>query len=264
MGRQFCTSMPPVNGGQSASGCFDSSVTTAEAMCQNMFQWKTTPSGAVNNQDPFHYWLVSQVEQTANEHDCKDIAANVGPQSYGLDTGPVASLTMQGTTTSLRAKGGFAKVGVVCDSESESCSTILTSMKIQFQDVTISGLTLHNPEAALVAPATTDFYTGKLPAGSVKIDIEGDVTAIRTCQDGVLQRPAPDHLYVRDDRFAERGVLGYGRHFGGGDSRPSRGPSRSLRRRPRRTPRAPTRPRCSSCSGSRRRPTGALRRSRSR
>jgi hypothetical protein len=177
-GTQFCTSMPPVNGGQSASGCFDSTVTTAEAMCQNMWQWKTMPANAVNKLDEFHFVSVEQVELTASEHDCNDIASNVGPQAYGIDAGPVASLTTQGTTTSLRAKAGFAKVGRVCDSESEFCSTILTSMKVQLQDVTISGLTVHNPEATLVAPATTDFATGKLPVNSVKLNIEGDITAV--------------------------------------------------------------------------------------
>jgi hypothetical protein len=77
-GTQYCTSMPPVNGGQSTSGCFDSTTTTAELFCQNNFRFPLLPPGAANQSDEFHYWRVAQVEPEDTEADCQIQANNVG------------------------------------------------------------------------------------------------------------------------------------------------------------------------------------------
>jgi hypothetical protein len=76
-GTQYCTSMRPVPGGQSTSGCFDSTVTTAEELCQNGFKFPTVPVGASNTSDQFHFWQVDQVELNATEADCQAEANSI-------------------------------------------------------------------------------------------------------------------------------------------------------------------------------------------
>ena len=76
-GTQYCTAMPPVNGGQSTSGCFDSTKTTAELVCQNDFRFPLLPPGAANQSDGFHYWRVAQVVPEDTEADCQALVNNI-------------------------------------------------------------------------------------------------------------------------------------------------------------------------------------------
>jgi hypothetical protein len=177
-GTQFCVSMPPVVGGQSTSGCFDSTVTTAELLCQNMFQFPKTPANAANNSDQFHFWEVDQVELNATETDCQNEANNIGFAAYGVAPGLIGKFTLHGATTSLTAKGGALTIRTSCNPETELCTTTLGTMKLELADVTVAGLTLHNPEATLIAPATATFELSNMPANSIKLEIEGDVTAL--------------------------------------------------------------------------------------
>ncbi len=85
-GTPYCTSMPLVNGGQSTSGCFDSTTTTAELFCQNNFQFPMPPPGAVNQSAQFHSWRVAQVLQENSEADCRTQANNLGFAGHGLST----------------------------------------------------------------------------------------------------------------------------------------------------------------------------------
>jgi hypothetical protein len=184
-GTNYCVSMPPVGGGQSTSGCFDPTATTAELFCQHMIQFpKTLPTfgvnsnGTANNSVQFPFWAVDQVEPNATATDCQNVATGIGFESFGIPAGPIGSFTMKGTTTSLTAKGGFAKIGTTCGADNEFCVPTIGSMKIELADVTIAGLTFHNPEATLVAPAIATFGTPNLPVNALQLEIEGDVTAI--------------------------------------------------------------------------------------
>jgi len=51
------------------------------------------------------------------------------------------------------------------------------TMKFELADVTVAGFTLHNPEATLIAPVTSSFGA-TIPANTIRLDVEGDVTAI--------------------------------------------------------------------------------------
>jgi len=177
-GTQFCTLMPPVISGQSTSSCFDSSITTAESVCQNSFEFPDMPPGAVNKSVQFAYWNVANVELNDSESACQAEADNLGTSAYGVGAGPIGSFSMQGTTTALTSKGGFATLKTSCDSTGEFCVTKLKSLKVQLADVTVAGLTLHNPEANLVTSASTNFGTTSLPVNAVKLSIEGDITGM--------------------------------------------------------------------------------------
>jgi hypothetical protein len=83
-GTPYCTSMPAVVGGQSTSGCFDPSVTTAEKFCKNGFQFPSAPFGTSNTAVEFPFWEVSQVELNATEADCQAEANNIGFAAYGF------------------------------------------------------------------------------------------------------------------------------------------------------------------------------------
>ncbi len=70
-GTRYCTSMRPVAGGQTMTGCFDSTTTTAELFCRNSFQFSTLPAGAADKSDQFPYWLVAGVIQEDTVADCQ-------------------------------------------------------------------------------------------------------------------------------------------------------------------------------------------------
>src|SRR5450432_324425 len=181
----YPVSMMPVVDGQVTSGCFDPTATTAELFCQHDFQFPTAlptfgimPDGKPDKAVQFPFWEVDQVEPTASATDCKNVGTGVGFEAFGIGAGPIGSFTMKGTTMPLTAKGGFATIGKTCDSDNEFCVPTIGAMKIELADVTIAGLTFHNPEATLVAPATATFGTPNLPANALQLEIEGDITAI--------------------------------------------------------------------------------------
>jgi len=183
----FCTSMPPVASGQSASTCFDATKGTAEVACQRSWQWPTTPPGAVDNTDQFHFVNVADVQVNDSEDAC---LAELGPtQAYGF-AGPMGTFSMNGTTTNLTAKAGSMRIGVSCDSESEFCTSRITSMKVELADVTVAGLTLHNLEATLIKPASANFGSTTIPANALSLEIEGDITAIGRTRT-VFSNPQP-------------------------------------------------------------------------
>jgi hypothetical protein len=88
-GTQYCTSMPPLIAGQSTSACFDSTMTTAEAVCQNGFRFPMLPPRAANQSDQFPYWVIDQVVLEDNEADCQIQANNVGFAAEGIARGPI-------------------------------------------------------------------------------------------------------------------------------------------------------------------------------
>jgi len=170
----FCTSMPPVASGQDLSTCFDSTLTTAESVCQNMFQWETKPTGAVDSSDQFAFVNVAQPVPNASVEDCQ--AKIPTTAAFGF-AGAMGALTMSGTTAPLTAKSGSMRIGTVCDSE-EFCTTTIDSMRILLADVTIAGLTLHNPEANLISPANLDFDSPTIQPNGLKLALEGDILGI--------------------------------------------------------------------------------------
>jgi hypothetical protein len=91
-GTSYCVSMPPVAGGQSTSGCFDPTATTAELFCQHMsFQFPQTPNGAANSAVQFPFWEVDQVEPNATAADCQTEAGGIEFEAFGSARGPITN-----------------------------------------------------------------------------------------------------------------------------------------------------------------------------
>lgn len=173
-GNKYCLSMPPVTGGQIAGGCFDPSMITAEAFCQHNFDFpKPVSSNGSTQRSQFPYWNVAGVTPNTTTGQCNTEQAGLGFATFGIPAGPIGTFAAAGTTIPLTALGGGLTVGQACDSEGEFCSPVLGKMKVQLQDVTVAGLTFHNPQATLMAPVNTSF--GTIPAGSMNLVIEGDI-----------------------------------------------------------------------------------------
>jgi hypothetical protein len=77
-GTSYCASMPSVVGGESTSGCFDPTLTTAQEFCKNGLQFPQMPFGASNTAVEFPFWSVSQVELTNTVAECQTVANSVG------------------------------------------------------------------------------------------------------------------------------------------------------------------------------------------
>lgn len=172
----YCTNTPLLPSGQPTSTCYDPTQTTAELACQNSWDWPMTPLNAVNTQDWFHWVVVTAPIQEDNEADCQTQKSNIAFAGLGIGSGSIGSFTIGGVTTPLTAKGGTMTVGQRCDSDNEFCSLVIGSMKVDLQDLTVEGLTFHNPEATLITPVSAS--VGTIAAGTLKLEIEGDITAI--------------------------------------------------------------------------------------
>ena len=104
-GTPYCASMPSVIGGESTSGCFDPTVTTAQEFCKNGLQFPRAPSGTSNTADEFPFWEVSQVEPNDTEAECQVEANNIGFAAYGIRRGPIRLLPDRRTTFSAASTG---------------------------------------------------------------------------------------------------------------------------------------------------------------
>jgi hypothetical protein len=82
-GTQYCTSMRSVAGGQTMSGCYDSTTTTGEQFCRNNFQFSTLPPGAANKSDQFPSWLVAGVIEEDTVADCQAQVNNLAFAASG-------------------------------------------------------------------------------------------------------------------------------------------------------------------------------------
>jgi len=76
-GTPYCASMPSVVGGESTSGCFDPTLTTAQAFCENGLQFPRTPVGASSMADEFPFWNVSQVQLNNTPAECQAEANSI-------------------------------------------------------------------------------------------------------------------------------------------------------------------------------------------
>ena len=90
-------SMPVVNGGENASGCFDPTATTAELFCKHGLQWPTAPTGVATLPTPpggpnlaiqFPYWDVAQVQPNDTATDCTNEKNSIGFAASGIARGP--------------------------------------------------------------------------------------------------------------------------------------------------------------------------------
>jgi hypothetical protein len=82
-GTPYCASMPSVVGGESTSGCFDPTLTTAEKFCENGFQFPRAPFGTSSTAVEFPFWQVSQVELNNTEAECQVEANNIAFAAAG-------------------------------------------------------------------------------------------------------------------------------------------------------------------------------------
>ena len=90
-------SMPVVNGGENASGCFDPTMTTAELFCKHGLQWPVAPTGVATLPTPpggpnlaiqFPYWDVAQVQPNDTATDCTNEKNSIGFAASGIARGP--------------------------------------------------------------------------------------------------------------------------------------------------------------------------------
>jgi hypothetical protein len=165
----YCAQSPEIT--QSESGCFDPTTTTAQLFCEHAEQFKNPTSGQPNIPDIFPWWNVA----TVTPNGCT-VPAPVGLVATGIGEGNIGSFVIHGITAPLVAKGGFATTETQCDPDNEFCSTILETLRVQLADITVSGLTLHNPQIQLAAPVASQF--GVIAPNTMFLAIDADITAI--------------------------------------------------------------------------------------
>ena len=145
------------NGGGLVGGCFDPTVTSAEEYCRQSTELE------------FRSWHVNFVTPNA----CTP-APPAALTRLGIGAGTIGSVGLDGTTASLVAIGGHMTTTRNCDESGEFCVNTLNSLRIQLQDATLVGFTLHNPQIQLIAPVTQPIGQPLAP----RVAIDGDVTGI--------------------------------------------------------------------------------------
>lgn len=171
-GLMFCGSLPQLN--VTESGCFDPTMTSADSFCQNGLEFPALTQGGPGVLDMFPYWDVSGVALLSDQ--CP-ASGGSGAAALGITPGTVGSVTGGGTTTPLIAIGGSMGVKTKCDSDNEFCTSTITALTIQLADVTIAGVTIHNPLATMVGAPTASVF-GTIEAQSLRLQIEGDIAGL--------------------------------------------------------------------------------------
>jgi hypothetical protein len=124
-----------------------------------------------------HFYYANVTGIVPNAEGCTTSASGA-LVSYGVPAGSFGSMQVGGQNLPLTTKGGFVGIREQCDSTGEFCVKTLTDLRAVLNNVTVSGVTIQNPEARLINPVTLGVQGGSfvIPASSMSLEVVGDVT----------------------------------------------------------------------------------------